>query len=277
MEHITSSIGSINQSQKPQNQTNRYEVLNYSELATSKKSEAASYKWKAYAVMALGLGVFIIAVAGAATLATVLSSNPVLAAPIVASVAFIFGLQMYNAIVKNKYFKQYRTLQAQAENEALIYEKYATHINLLKHQENHPDWTHRQWDLAGKRAFWIEEASMATTKLQATSLNRLEKHFLMEGHFLSARVHAAYFDYMFNNSSDDRLEEDFIIFNPLSLEGKDRLDLERLDCFKQRRPLKRTYYITLKNNPNLGFSRESIRDLSIEHLATQIFARQKAA
>ncbi len=286
---------------------NRYEVLNPSELATSERSNAKNYKIKAY--VALGVGLFIFAVA--ITLTAVLISNPVTAT--IASIAvFCFGAGIYKTVVKNKIFTHYKDLQGQTEAKAQTYEGYAESIRGLKTklQENPhtSNWSQREWNLAGMASYWSQQIKVANTQIDAldASIGKLHEvlnsspialkpedrkklqdeltkkrwvqHDLREGTHLNAKVNAAFFTYLLQNPHEAREEGAFITVHPISLLESDSHEVDNLHRRQQGRPLvKERAYLTLNSNPNIKFSRDELRNMKIPALSQAIFGRQKAA
>ncbi|MCB1110520.1 MAG: hypothetical protein KDK64_06020 [Chlamydiia bacterium] len=280
-------------------QRNRYEVLNCSELAESEKSKAKWYKVKAYACMALGLLVF----AGAITTTALLISNPI-TATIAATLVFIFGLQVYNSLVKNKLFTYYRTLQSEAEAQAAMYEGYAQSIQ--KVAELNPTLSPAEQNLKGLSQYWIDTATgakaqiarlseeigrlqtfLAQTHLDPKNRGRIEdeiqmkldkRHELQEGALLSARVHAAYFEHLYTHKEETRREEDFLTFHPISsAQANNHQIANQMHAMTFQPTVREPSYLVLNNAPSLHFTRQEIETLPIPHLSIILFGRQKAA
>lgn len=287
--------------------TNRYEVLNHSELATSERSNARNYKIKAYVALGIGLVIFAVAI----TLTAVLIANPITAT--IASVAvFVFGAGIYKAVVKNKIFTYYRGLESQAEAKAQIHEGYAESINKLKTKlQSNPQtstWSHREWNLAGMASFWSQQAKDAKgqisnldarigqlhealhsdqivlkpedrKKLQdELTKKRWDQHSLREGTHLNAKVNAAFLTYLLKNPHETREEGEFFTIHPISLLDSDSHEIDNLHRRRDGRPLvKESAYLTLNSNPNIKFYRDDLRNTKISDLSRAIFERQKAA
>jgi len=286
---------------------NRYEALDPSELASSERSNAKNYKIKAY--VALGIGLFIFAVA--ITLTAVLISNPITAT--IASVAvFVFGAGIYNTVVKNKIFAHYKGLQEQAEAKAQTYEGYAESIKNLKAKlQGNPqtsNWSQREWNLAGRASYWSQQTKMATAQIDDLDVRigrlhealnsgqitlspedrkklkdeltekRWVQHSLREGTHLNAKINAAFCTYLLQNPHEAREEGEFFTVHPISLLDSDVHEIDNLRRQKQGLPLvKERAYLTLNSNPNVKFSREELRNMKIPALSQAIFGRQKAA
>lgn len=287
MEALRSS--SIQQRGTSQGPENRFEALNYSELAASKRSEASSYKRNAYLCMAVGLVAFILIVGISATIgagiATLASGNPITGAAIGGGFGFLLGLSIYNRVVKNKFFVEYRKAEEQALQQAQVYEGYVAATEKIQSNEDHPDWSPHQWHYAGQRNYWLERSQNAQTAIKEidaeenpTEESEEKRHVLFEGDLLSSRIHAAFYQFKFENPDNEKHEEDFVKFQTWSQEDRDKYERQRRESLIHGRTLmQEPSYITLKSDPNIHFTRHQLATMSIDQLCAEIFIRQKAA